>query len=141
MVNAPYAPSALELALLALAVAAVAAWLPQRRPRRRSESGAAIQAGRSPPHPHPEQILLPLCLLAAYVVLLIAVWTVGNNDPIYTRFLYPAYPLLVLLAFAAYARVRESGPAWGVVAWRALFAALLVVHALRDYQAVALPLR
>ena len=44
-----------------------------------------------------------------YGVVLIALWTVGNNDPIYTRFVYPVYPFLVLLGFAAYAGVRERG--------------------------------
>lgn len=37
----------------------------------------------------------------------IVVWTLGNNDPIYSRFLYPSYPYLILAFFAGYAFIAR----------------------------------
>ncbi|HEX9724895.1 MAG TPA: hypothetical protein VGC53_11505 [Vicinamibacteria bacterium] len=69
-------------------------------------------------------------LAVGYVVVLIALWTVGNNDPIYTRFVYPVYPFLVLLGFAAYsaARAREGVAWWMRAPFWALYGLLLLVH-------------
>ena len=35
-----------------------------------------------------------------YIIITIALWTIGNNDPIYTRFLYPSYTPIVILFLA-----------------------------------------
>jgi len=44
-----------------------------------------------------EHLLFLLLLFSGfYLVVLITVWTAGNNDPIYTRFLYPSYPFIIL---------------------------------------------
>lgn len=45
---------------------------------------------------------LPALFAASYIVVLIGVWTMGNNDPIFSRFVFPAYPFLVLSACAAF---------------------------------------
>jgi len=42
-------------------------------------------------------MLLSIEFLLVYVVITVLVWTIGNNDPIYTRFLYPSYVYMILL--------------------------------------------
>jgi len=37
-----------------------------------------------------------------YVVITVLVWTIGNNDPIYTRFLYPSYVYMIIGMFFGY---------------------------------------
>ena len=51
--------------------------------------------------------LLPAEFFVGYVVITIILWSVGNNDPIYTRFLYPSYPFLILWGFAGYSSVKK----------------------------------
>ncbi len=76
-------------------------------------------------------------LFASYPVALVAVWTLGNNDPIYGRFLYPSYVLAVLLGFMLYARVKDSAAlAWPLRATLVLF---IAVQAYRTWQAVRDP--
>lgn len=45
---------------------------------------------------------LPAVFGISYVLLTILIWTSGNNDPIFTRFLYPSYPFLVVAGYIAY---------------------------------------
>jgi hypothetical protein len=124
VINVPYRPSPWEWLLLAVAAAAVAAAFVA--PRQAWSAAARLIAE----------------LFAAYVVALIALWTIGNNDPVYTRFLYPAYPFLVLLGFHAYAAVKAgSASRWPRLPFQLLYALLVVTHSIRDYHAVALPLR
>ncbi|HMB69208.1 MAG TPA: hypothetical protein VKU85_07840, partial [bacterium] len=40
---------------------------------------------------------------------LLVLWTVGNNDPIHTRFVAPLYPGLVLLLFAGREAAAQRG--------------------------------
>jgi hypothetical protein len=41
-----------------------------------------------------------------YLLVVIVLWTIGNNDPIHTRFLYPCYLFLVLSFVCAYSRIK-----------------------------------
>lgn len=50
---------------------------------------------------------LPAEFFIGYVVITVILWSIGNNDPIYTRFLYPSYPFLILWGFAGYFFVRK----------------------------------
>jgi hypothetical protein len=52
-----------------------------------------VQFTASPPQALPWLF----ALVSTYPVVLITVWTIGNNDPLYTRYLYPWYPFLVCL--------------------------------------------
>ena len=45
-----------------------------------------------------------------YVAALILVWTGSNNDPIYTRFLFPVYPFLILSGLAMWSTHRDRAP-------------------------------
>ena len=46
-----------------------------------------------------------------YIIITIAIWTIANNDPLYTRFLYPSYVFLILAAFGFYHwLVNGAGP-------------------------------
>jgi hypothetical protein len=129
VINAPYRPSAWEWAVAAVALAAVGATVLVVRSERAADAW-----------PTPARLVAEF--FAAYVVVLIALWTIGNNDPVYTRFLYPAYPFLVLLGFHAYAAVRaRTASPWPRLPFQLLYALLLVTQAVRDYHAVALPLR
>ena len=49
-------------------------------------------------------LALPLCYLGFLALL----WTVGNNDPLHTRFLQPVYAFGLLLFAHLYVRARES---------------------------------
>ena len=53
-------------------------------------------------HREPSIRFLVAELAASYLAVTIVLWSVGNNDPIYSRFLYPAYVFLVLLWFFQY---------------------------------------
>jgi len=133
VVTRPYWPSLVEWTLVALSalalVVAVAAW--RRRGREKTRS---LVAGYERP--------LVIEAFVVYNAMTLATWSFANNDPIYTRFLYPSYVFLVLLGFYAYADVRRwSAAPLGPLAFKLLYAALLVVHVLRDVDAVALPVR
>ncbi len=53
------------------------------------------------------QKMIPVHFTAAYLLWLMVLWSLGNNDPIYTRFAYPAYPLAVFSAFVAYSWIKS----------------------------------
>jgi hypothetical protein len=131
VVTRPYRPSAVEWTLVALSTAALvlalAAW--RRRGTERSGDDGS------------ERALVAQAFLL-YNAATLATWSFANNDPIYTRFLYPSYVFLILLGFCAYAGVRRwTASPWGPLAFRLLYATLLVVHCVRNVQAVALPVR
>jgi len=78
---------------------------------------------------------LPLVYLAS----LLAVWSIGNNDPLFTGFLYPSYPFLLLWGFAVYARVRSRS--WRErLPFQTFYVGLVVVQGSRDVIAPLLPL-
>jgi hypothetical protein len=131
VVTRPHQPSAVEWALVALTAAAMAlavtAWW--RRGAERSHDAGA------------ERALVGQAFLL-YNAATLATWSFANNDPIYTRFLYPSYVFVILLGFYAYADVRRwTASPWGPLAFKLLYALLVVVHCLRNVVAVALPVR
>jgi hypothetical protein len=129
VVTLPYRPSAVEWALVALGLAAATtAW----RARRRS---------RGDPTPaSPARTVAEVA--AAYLGLTILIWTVGNNDPIHTRFLFPVYPLLWVLLFHAYDAVKGWSAAWWErLPWQLLYAGFVAVQVARSWRAEALPVR
>jgi len=68
-------------------------------------------------------------LAGSYLVALLALWTVGNNDPIHSRFVYPVYPFLLLGFAAAAERARApAAPPWGPAAATIASAALAAAH-------------
>ena len=67
-----------------------------------------------------------------FLLLTVGLWPVSNSDPLYSRFLYPAYPWLILAFFFAYAALREAGgPPRTGLALRALYGAALVVQVVK----------
>lgn len=84
---------------------------------------------------------LPLQFFGAYTVVTLVLWSVGNNDPLYTRFLYPSYLYLIVATFQAYELAKRNAPGWQRLPFRAAYVALLMVQGLRDLRAVALPYR
>ena len=129
VVTLPYRPSAVEWALLAIGLAAgVSAF----RAGRRSIDDA------SPASP----VRMVAEVAAAYFGLTILLWTVGNNDPIHTRFLFPAYPLLWVLLFHAYDAVKGWSAAWWErLPWQLMYAGFVAVQVARSWRAEALPVR
>jgi hypothetical protein len=128
VVTRPHSPAPAEWLALGLLAACLVAGAPawRRRP---------AWSPRSP-------TFLVAEFLAAYILVTIVVWTFGNNDPIYTRFLYPAYPLLGILAFAGYRAVKLERPSpWRLLPFRLLLALFLAVQAWRCWQAADLPVR
>lgn len=57
---------------------------------------------------------LPTLFGASYLGVVIVVWTIANNDPIYTRFLFPSYPFLLLAFVLGLERQRRSGDHRGI---------------------------
>jgi len=119
-------PSMLDAGLFALASASIVAC---------GVAGLrAVRAGTaSPPRPRAAGLLLGFS--AGHVGWVVLLWTLGNNDPIYSRFLYPSYVFFLLAGFHAYSNVKLCGDS-GVRATRlrapfvALFALVLAVQAL-----------
>ncbi len=132
VVTLPYRPSAVEWALVVIGLAAgVSAVRVARR-----EGGSS----RDIPPPSPARMVAEVA--ASYLVLTILLWTVGNNDPIHTRFLFPVYPLLWLLVFHAYDAVKGWSAAWWErLPWHLLYAGFVAVQVARSWRAEALPVR
>jgi hypothetical protein len=90
----------------------------------------------------PSLLQVSAFLAALYVALTVAIWTASNNDPIYTRFLFPVYPLLGIVAVRAYERVRlRARSRWELLPFQALLLDFLVVQLVRCWRAEALPIR
>ncbi len=49
---------------------------------------------------------LPLHFTVVYIMATIGIWTYSNNDPIYTRFMFPLYPFIILAVFCLFAWVK-----------------------------------
>ena len=47
-------------------------------------------------------LLLLLTFSVSYLLVILTLWTLSNNDPIYTRFMYPSYPFLILTIVKLY---------------------------------------
>ena len=131
VVARPYAPSAIECAMLALLgialVVLARAWASSPRgPTPLGASSASVTAA----------------LALAYLVATIVIWSLGNNDPIYTRFLFPAYPLLLLSGFEAYAWLAARAERRrDLIPFRVLFAGFLAIQLARQLWVKPLPAR
>jgi hypothetical protein len=131
VVTVPHWPTAVEWSLLAMALAAAASAL--RAGRRAAWRGDGLAAS-------PARIAAEVA--AAYLGLTILLWTIGNNDPIHTRFLFPVYVLLWVLAFHAYDAVKEWSAAWWErLSWQLLYAGFVAVQLARSWRAEPLPVR
>ncbi len=127
VVTLPYRPSAVEWTLIAISLVAGATAI---RARPRPDTALAS------PAPMMAEVAV------AYVALTLAVWTVGNNDPIHTRFLFPVYPLLWVGAFHAYDAIAARGASWWErLPWQILYAGFVAVQLTRSWRAEALPVR
>jgi hypothetical protein len=133
IVTRPYALGPTEgVGLVLLGAAILVAFRGVRRPASLTE---ALKTARSPS-------FLVLEMVVAFYVATLVVWTLGNNDPINTRFLYPSYALLVLLAFHAYAAVKARLRSLSArLPFLALFALVCAVQIWRNFNAPSLPIR
>ena len=61
-------------------------------------------------------VRLCLCFSGFYVAVLLALWTLGNNDPINTRYVAPVYPFLLALACRVLSRTGELPARWPAAA-------------------------
>jgi hypothetical protein len=100
-----------------------------------------LSAGRQKQRPVRERLRdglqqpVPLFLLffALYILALMILWTIGNNDPIYSRFVYPSYPYLCLAMLLVVCNVlRPPVPRWYTTVIVALIVLLVFVHAARS---------
>jgi hypothetical protein len=105
-------PIGLGAAVVAAVLLGACLWAVGRRTRERGGPGAWLVGGLS----------------AGYLVWLIALWTAGNNDPIYTRFVYPAYAFFGLAAAHVYAGVKAGGAARERRPFQLLYAWTLLVQ-------------
>jgi hypothetical protein len=95
-----------------LLVACVGGWLASRSRERTPAAGSVW-----------EQKLLATFTLS-YPLVVIALWSLGNNDPIHSRFLFPLQPFLLLLAAQAW----SSSPERARRGWWGLSMRLLLVQ-------------
>ena len=131
VVTLPYRPTVVEWALVVIALAAGASALRAGRRSGWRSNGAPGSPAR-----------LVTEVAGSYLGLTILLWTVGNNDPIHTRFLFPVYPLLWVLLFHAYDAVKGwSGVWWERLPWQLMYAGFFVVQVARSWRAEALPVR
>ena len=84
---------------------------------------------------------LALVLFAAHNVMLLVLWSLGNNDPLHSRYLWPSYSMLLLIGLSAYARTRARWPdaPWAKLPFQVLALLLLVVHLQRSIAATPVP--
>jgi len=72
--------------------------------------------------------------LVVYIIVTILIWTVGNNDPIYTRFLYPSYIYFMIGLFSVYSFLkRESTSKMSKLPFLMLFLCLSAVSLYKLY--------
>jgi hypothetical protein len=56
---------------------------------------------------------LPFQFAAFYIISIVCVWTLTNNDPLYTRFMYPSYVFIILSMFSLYSWIkRQAATGW-----------------------------
>lgn len=124
VIDAPYQPEAWETGLVVLALASVGGGIAFSL--RRAEGATAWRSSPSEP------VLLAQAV-AVFAASTLFVWSIGNNDRLYGRFLYPSYPLILLCGFCLYWNVkrRGAGPALRG-AFVLLFALLIGFHLFRD---------
>jgi hypothetical protein len=68
-----------------------------------------------------------------YLGVVIVLWTIGNQDPIHTRFLYPCYLFLILSLFCTYSWVKQRATErWVLAPFWALYALITAVQAYRS---------
>jgi hypothetical protein len=122
----PWEPSMLEASLLGLAGACIVGCsLAAFRSSRESSTSVPSQPTRG--------LLLGYFSLG-FVVWIWLLWTLGNNDPIYSRFLYPAYVFFLLAGFRIYSQVKldrasHPGGHWERAPFRALFGLVAAIQA------------
>ena len=93
-VEKPFSTGLLEVLGLLLAAGAVIAlvWMECRRTRKADSFKVRLLAL----HRRSATFLI-VEFIGAFLLALMVLWTVGNNDPIYTRFLLPTYAFIILL--------------------------------------------
>ena len=97
---------------------AVRGWRRKTVPR----TSAASSAASRPP------MLLVETYTAAYLMTLVVLWSWGNMEPIYTRYVAPAYWGIVLLTAHSWRRLREI-PGTAVLRWALAGIAAVVLAA------------
>lgn len=118
--------------LAGLAACAVHGFRARRRDAAASREAQAPDASRS---------VASLTALAAnvglYFVAVVAIWTFGNNDPVYSRYVLPSYPFAILLATAIYDRSLAAGPpARWRMAVRGLYVLVFAAQAAKGWAAL-----
>jgi hypothetical protein len=67
-----------------------------------------------------------------YLVVTIVFWTIGNMDPIHSRYLYPSYAFAILLAASGYERFLRNGDhAWARWLFLITVSGLVISNAIR----------
>jgi 4-amino-4-deoxy-L-arabinose transferase-like glycosyltransferase len=93
----------------------------------RRSQGVQVAAG---PESRAARGLLPV-FLAAFYLAVCALWSALNSDPIYTRFLFPSYPFIVLLVVSRYEALSPALTPLTRAPFRLATAIFLVSNTLR----------
>jgi len=90
-------------------------------------------------HPYGALTNLLFQLFIIYIFVTIFLWTIGNNDPIYTRFLYPSYLFLMLSVFSYYSYIKNDLTSfYQRIPFYALYLSILLIN---SYKTLMLSIR
>jgi hypothetical protein len=71
---------------------------------------------------------LPAIFFISYLVVLNLIWSVGNNDPIYTRFIYPVYPVFFLAVYSLFVDTSRNNPRQKMLPYALILLAAVYVN-------------
>jgi hypothetical protein len=74
----------------------------------------------------PSIALLVHEFLVVFLLTTVLLWTIGNNDPIHSRFVFPAYPLMIFAIYAAYERTQKRTAT--IIIWSSCAAGFLLIQ-------------
>lgn len=78
---------------------------------------------------NPLMTLLIIEFFLTYILVTLIFWTVGNNDPLYSRYLYPSYIYLILGAFSGYSFVKQYSTSFlPKIPFWVLLASMLIIN-------------
>lgn len=102
---------------------------------RRRAARDKVRAWLLQPGPPRTALAISAAYLVVYEVMMLVLWTVGNNDPIDCRFLAPSYFMLVVLGATALAVLWRSAP--GLLPRGAVVAAVAGFLTLQSWKTAA----
>jgi len=80
--------------------------------------------------------LIPVFALA-YLFAIMLVWGISNNDPLYSRFLYPFYPYIIISIFIYYSFFIKGNPGLQGLLFKMLYCCYIAVNLYKGFMLCA----